>query len=123
WRRSHTGEAAGAEWVFPMKMTAFFAVGAAVLLAGGAWMGRRAESAPTRPLEVALVQPNIPQAVKNDPEEFYAIATTLAELTMRALETSPRPSVVVWPESSLPATRADPSVMALLGEGQKLGEF
>ncbi len=123
WRRSGTGEVAGAALVYPAKLAVAGVLGGVVLMAGGAWLRDRAAAWPVTPLPVALVQPNIPQAIKNDPDEFYPIATTLAELTTRAMETVPPPSLIVWPESSLPTALSDPTVTGLLEEGAQLGEF
>lgn len=123
WRRRQMGLAAGSDWVFPAKMSAVFVLAAAMLAGGGAWLQHRTEKTPTRTVELALVQPNIPQAVKSNPDEFYPIAKTLAILTLQALGTSPPPSLVVWPESALPATRSDEAVMRLLEEVQSVQGF
>lgn len=72
---------------------------------------------------IALVQPNIPQAYKNIPEAFDDIAQTLADLTQEAFVSEPKPQLVVWPESSLPAPFTYPEVQDLLSQGKQLGDF
>jgi apolipoprotein N-acyltransferase len=79
------------------------------------------ENAP--PLTVALVQPNIPQEAKNLYESFESIALTLTRLTQQAFASEPKPDIVVWPESSLPAPFSDPAVQFVLREGRDLGAF
>ncbi len=71
------------------------------LLWSGGWLMRQVEwSHPTgAPLPVALVQPDIPQAVKWRPEQFEPTLRLLAELTGRA----PKARLVIWPETAVPA--------------------
>jgi len=64
----------------------------------GMW---RLETTKLAPLtRVAIVQPNVPQFDKWQNENQSRIVAMLADGTRRALET--RPSLVVWPEASLP---------------------
>ena len=51
-------------------------------------------------LKIALIQPSIPQRLIFDPAENGSRFKTLLELTELALAT--KPSLVVWPEASLP---------------------
>jgi apolipoprotein N-acyltransferase len=53
-----------------------------------------------RTLRVALVQPNIPLAVKHDPGTAGEQWRTLVDLTRRAAESDP--DLIVWPESARP---------------------
>jgi len=77
----------------------------------------------SRPLTVALIQPNIPQDTKNDYESFEPIARTLAQLTQSAFDSKPTPNLVVWPESSLPAPFYFEGVQDVLRQGTALGDF
>jgi apolipoprotein N-acyltransferase len=74
-------------------------------------------------IHVALVQPNIPQEVKNLPEEFDPIARSLARLTSQALDRQPAPKVIVWPESALPSNIDDPRVLEFVDDTLSQGEF
>ena len=102
-----------------------------VLVGGGALAGAgalralfvHAETAPSAPLTVALIQPNIPQENKNAYESFDGIAATLARLTRQAFDTDPKPDLLVWPESSLPAPFYYEGVQDVLRQGTALGEF
>ncbi|MEN8255606.1 MAG: apolipoprotein N-acyltransferase [Verrucomicrobiota bacterium] len=75
----------------------------------------------TRPLNVALVQPNISQAEKWDAEKVQQIRNTLEELT----ETVARIEgidLIIWPETALPDyVRVSPSSQALVGRMVELG--
>ena len=51
------------------------------------------------PIEVALVQPNVEQSLKFDPDEFERIVNGYRELTARAVGAD----LVLWPETALPA--------------------
>lgn len=53
-------------------------------------------------LTVAVVQPEIPQAVKWDPSQSDMILRTLAQITARAAAAVPRPDLLLWPEASTP---------------------
>ena len=55
---------------------------------------------PGRTLRVALVQPDVPLAVKHAPGTVAEQWTVLAELTRQAAEH--HPSLIVWPESARP---------------------
>lgn len=75
------------------------------------------------PMTVALIQPNIPQESKNDYASFESIARTLARLTEDAFTADPKPDMVVWPESSLPAPYFYEGVQDALRQGAVLGDF
>lgn len=57
---------------------------------------------PTRPLNVVLVQPNIPREQKFGPEFAQSIFDQFRRLSSPALQTNARPDLLVWPESSMP---------------------
>ncbi len=71
------------------------------LLWGGGWLLQQVEwSRPAgAPFQVALVQPNIPQAIKWRSEQFEPTLRLLADLTDQAREAR----LVVWPETAVPA--------------------
>lgn len=56
----------------------------------------------TKPLRVALVQPNVPQTEKADSSLLRRNFDQLSRLTEIALHSTPSPEIVIWPESSLP---------------------
>jgi apolipoprotein N-acyltransferase len=75
----------------------------AVAVAGLGRITRAGES--DRRLEVALVQPSIPQELIWDPAEDTVRFEQVIELSRRALETQPQ--LLVWPEAAMPPlTRA-----------------
>lgn len=74
-------------------------------------------------LTVALIQPNIPQENKNLLDSFDTSVIALATLTQQAFDTEPKPDLLVWPESSLPAPYFDPLVQDVLTQGSALGDF
>jgi apolipoprotein N-acyltransferase len=80
------------------------AVVVALLLIAGVWGSRRAGAAEwTRagePIRVGLVQGNVDQGQKWDPERASAIFTTYLDMTRRAVDRGAQ--LVVWPESSTP---------------------
>ncbi len=99
------------------------AVVAAVLVGciGGTWVygivrdrddaGGGADDAP--PIEVALIQANVPQPEKWDPDERARIEQVHLDLTRRAAAGGAR--LIVWSESSVPrSVTADPDYEALL---------
>ncbi|CAI2719704.1 apolipoprotein N-acyltransferase [Nitrospina watsonii] len=72
----------------------------ALVLAYG-WAALNAhEEQPVKPLKVAMVQGNIPQQMKWDPQYKEQILATYRELTMRAVVSSP--DFIVWPEAVTP---------------------
>jgi apolipoprotein N-acyltransferase len=88
------------------------------------WLWRRqAAGGSADVLNVALIQPNIPQERKNLRDEFDPIARTIEGLTTQALAATPRPSVIVWPESALPSTIDDPAVMEVIERTMGPGDF
>lgn len=101
-------------------------VSAVIVLAGiGHFRGKAvlAAAADSPPLIVALVQPNIPQEDKNSYDMFGLIAHALARQTQDAFAADPKPDILVWPESSLPAPYYDEDVQDLLRQGTELGDF
>jgi len=57
---------------------------------------------PANPLHVALVQPNIPRDQKFNAEFAQSTFDQFTRLSAPALGSSPRPDLLVWPESSMP---------------------
>ncbi|MDQ6809197.1 MAG: apolipoprotein N-acyltransferase [Verrucomicrobiota bacterium] len=57
---------------------------------------------PSKPLRVALVQANIPREHKFSPEFAHTIFEQFQRLSSPAVESTPRPDIVIWPESSMP---------------------
>ena len=78
--------------VFPSLMV--------VAATGGGFLAVLSDGPAPRRLEVALIQPNIPQTVIFDPDATTNRFETLYRLTDQALAT--RPDLVLWPEASLP---------------------
>lgn len=72
---------------------------------------------PPRRLNVALIQPSIPQRVIFDPDSSTNRFQTLLELTEQAL--AAKPDLVVWPEASLPGglSKADFDRLAAVVRG------
>ena len=62
----------------------------------------RPELGETVPLQVVVVQPNIPQTEKFNPEMVEKVAEQLTRLTGLAGMGHPKPQLVLWPESSTP---------------------
>jgi apolipoprotein N-acyltransferase len=89
--------------------TKLIAPGLAVLAFGGLWAfgsARLAEPAPKPPgLRIRVVQPDIEQAMKWSLPEFQRIVARYLALTSEPA--TPRPDVVIWPESALPAAAGD----------------
>jgi apolipoprotein N-acyltransferase len=56
----------------------------------------------TKPLSVALVQPNVPRDEKFTVEFENKIFEGFKRLSLPVLETTNRPDLLVWPESSMP---------------------
>ncbi len=79
---------------------------AAVLaaLAGGWMWGAAQETAPVGPAPggiVRLVQPNVEQTLKWDPDEARATFDRLLDLTVQPPRAAP-PALAVWPETAVP---------------------
>ncbi len=71
-----------------------------LLWGGGWWLQQQSWTRPAAPpLAVALVQPDIPQAIKWEPEQFQP---TL-EILQRLGDQAPEAQVVIWPETAVPA--------------------
>ena len=81
-----------------------------LLWAGGWLLQQQQWSRPDgEPIAVALVQPNIPQAIKWRPEQFQPTLSLLMELTRQ----SAGAKLVIWPETAVPAfsDRVETSVL------------
>ncbi|MCF8719185.1 apolipoprotein N-acyltransferase [Nitrospina gracilis] len=78
---------------------AMFGLYALVLAYGWSVMNAHEEK-PVKPLKVALVQGNIPQQMKWDPQYKQQILDTYRELTMKAAVSGP--DFIVWPEAVTP---------------------
>ena len=57
---------------------------------------------PSHPVRIAAVQAGIPRAEKFDRQFSERIFDQFRRLSRLALQTSPRPDLLVWPESSMP---------------------
>lgn len=57
---------------------------------------------PSKPLRIALVQPNIPREQKFSPEFAQKTFDLFTHLSAPALSSSAPPDLIVWPESSMP---------------------
>ena len=57
---------------------------------------------PAKPLHVVLVQPNIPREQKFNAEFAQTTFDQFTRLSAPALGSSPRPDLIVWPESAMP---------------------
>jgi apolipoprotein N-acyltransferase len=64
--------------------------------------GRLREPRPRPLARVALVQPNIASDVKWNPAMQDSVLGTLARITRAAASLTPKPSVIIWPETALP---------------------
>ena len=75
-----------------------------VALTAGVWIwgaSRLAETPPPAPGGILrVVQPNIPQTLKWDPDEARATFASLLDLT--AAPADPAPTLAIWPETSVP---------------------
>jgi apolipoprotein N-acyltransferase len=71
-----------------------------VAVTGGGFLAVLSDPPNPRRVEIALVQPNIPQTVIFDPDATTNRFETLFRLTEQALATGP--DLVLWPEASLP---------------------
>lgn len=75
---------------------------AANLLAGRAYLASRPEPVPGTGVTVAVIQGNIRPDVNWSPSSFTEMLTTFREMTVQASLATPRPQLIVWPESALP---------------------
>lgn len=80
----------------------------------GAWQQAVAERTIARGpvLDVALVQGNIPQDEKWDPDFVERIKTRYEQLTRQAAQA--KPDLVIWPETAVPGLADDPDLAAWL---------
>ena len=79
---------------------------------------------PTIPLRVTLLQPNIPQREKFDPEAEEKVLETYDRLTALATLGQPAPQLVIWPESATPrALFADEDILGFVKKQAARGDF
>ena len=79
---------------------------------------------PTIPLRVTLLQPNIPQREKFDPEAEEKVLETYDRLTALATLGQPAPQLVIWPESATPrALFADGDILGFVKKQAARGDF
>ncbi len=95
--------------------------------AGYGWYatGRGPEVAPAASDPVfRLVQPDVPQTIKWDAGERDRIFATLLELTARPpAEGAPRPTHILWPETSLPFLLTDnPGALSQIADVLQVGQ-
>jgi apolipoprotein N-acyltransferase len=53
-------------------------------------------------INVSLIQGNIPQSLRWDPNEVQNTLRTYQALTASDLQSNPKPDIIVWPESAIP---------------------
>jgi apolipoprotein N-acyltransferase len=76
---------------------------------------RTAKAATGRPLVVAVLQPGTSLEEKWDPSNSEAIAKKVWQLTREAMQSRPRPDLVLWPESAVPyIVERDPGFRRML---------
>lgn len=68
--------------------------------AGTWWLNENEPN--SRQYNVAIIQPNIDQKIKWDPALRTEIIEATFSLTRQALRQSPRPDIIIWPETALP---------------------
>jgi len=88
------------------------------------WGAARLDGAATRPLaRVALVQPNIASEDKWNPALTDSVVGVLDRMTRSAGALSPKPQVIVWPETALPFyVRLEPArLRGLMAMVQEVG--
>lgn len=82
---------------------AFAAVAVAAVWLPVHWGQGRLDAAETRPLaRLALVQPNVSSEDKWNPALTDSVVGVLARMTRSAGATTPRPQLILWPETALP---------------------
>ena len=75
-------------------------------------------------LPVRIVQPNISQKDKWDPEHAGQIIDTYLKLTGAAFDNpSGQPPLIVWPESALPRLIGEQAALRTTNNGQHAGRF
>jgi apolipoprotein N-acyltransferase len=88
---------------------------AAAVPAYGGWRLARDEAAPPgQKVRIAVVQPDVPQEVRDDPRRDDVEKERLFALSRRALASDP--DLVVWPETAAPWLRYDPGYVSDLQE-------
>ncbi|RYF95493.1 MAG: apolipoprotein N-acyltransferase [Caulobacteraceae bacterium] len=98
-------------WKAPRR-TALIANGGAaalllVLLAYGALRGPLPPTPPGQATLVRIVQPDVPQEAKYDPQAFTRIMGKYLSLTRRPGPDGRVPDIVIWPEGAVPALADD----------------
>ena len=82
----------------PLLTTAIFA--ATAILLYGLWVGTQAKGG--LPVQVALIQANIAQDEKWDPQYAAMIMDTYSRLTLKA--SALKPDLIIWPETAMPGS-------------------
>ena len=90
-----------------------FVVSFALVWGFGSWRLSQNETHPGQ-YNAAVIQPNIDQMIKWDPAHRSEILQSTFALTKQALSQSPRPDIIVWPETALPI---------LMGEAPELNQW
>ncbi|HZB99821.1 MAG TPA: apolipoprotein N-acyltransferase, partial [Gammaproteobacteria bacterium] len=106
-------------WAYPQRLRCLVLL---VPLWGGAWLANRiawTESSSTEPIEVALIQGNIPQALKWLPAKYQATLDRYLALS------APHWGIdlMIWPETAIPAFYhpAQPLIQALQAQVESTG--
>lgn len=86
-------------------------------------LGRLAEARTVTLARVAIVQPNIGSAEKWSPAMQDSVVRRMERLTREAAASRPKPSVILWPETSLPFyVRLEPvRLRRLIGLAREVG--
>jgi apolipoprotein N-acyltransferase len=103
---------------------ALFAIAALGVALPVAWGANRIDHAPAwKRMRVAMVQPNIGSEEKWDAAHQERSVTTLARLTLEACAATPKPDLILWPETALPFyVRLEPAKLShLLDLGRQAG--
>jgi apolipoprotein N-acyltransferase len=90
----------------------------------GLWRLRQPSETGMAPLRVALIQGNIDQSVKWDPNYQQATADTYRDLSLQAAATG-APDLIVWPESATPFYFQEPGSLhdEVVAVSQRTGSY
>ena len=101
-----------ADWVLGRPRPAAIGAGAAAVVWGIAATVAPIGGSGPGPFRIAVVQTNIAQDNKMEwkPEQRLADFARFAELTRQAAAASPRPALIVWPETMFPGLALDPAM-------------
>ncbi len=95
--RSFSSKKEGTNWVIAVFLT-IVVLGS--VLTYGYWKLPQYISKPQMNLHVAIVQPNIPQSRKWEPDSWETTQKKILDLTQKVLEQ--KPNLIIWPETSFP---------------------